>query len=279
MARLDGKIALVTGAGKIRGIGAVTAAAMAREGARVVIADLDGSEVADCALQLREQGLDVTHAFVNLTDEASIKALVEGVIAGHGRIDILFNNVAVTATSPGFEKVGSADGDILSMDAATWRKTFDVNVIGLALTIKYAVAQMIAQGEGSIINTTSTAARRHHDVLSAYQVSKAAVEAMTKVVAVSYGKQGVRCNAVAPGLTTTSNVAELVSDERMAIDRDFSVTPDIATPEDQAAAVVFLASDESRRTTGQTILVDGGITVQMPNVPVLRKLENSGIKS
>jgi NAD(P)-dependent dehydrogenase (short-subunit alcohol dehydrogenase family) len=136
---------------------------------------------------------------------------------------------------------------------------------------------MLAQGGGSIINTSSTAAHRFHAILSAYQTSKAAIEAITRVVAASYGKQGIRCNAIAPGLTTSSNVEQLITEDRKAIDRDFSLTPDIAEPEDQAAAVVFLASDESKRTTGHTIFVDGGITVQMPYVPIIRELENAGL--
>jgi len=279
MGRLEGKIALVTGAGKDRGIGAVTAAAMAREGAKVVIADLEASTVAATAKQLQDEGLNVSHTFVDLLDEATIKAMVDHVVALHGRLDILFNNVALTATTPGFEKDGSADGDIMNMDADIWRKTLDVNVVGLGLCIKYAVPHMIRGGGGAIVNTSSTAARRYHDVLSAYQASKAAVEALTGVVAASYGKQGIRCNAIAPGLTTTANVEMLISPERKEIDRDFSLLNELPEPEDQAAAVVFLASDEARRITGHTILVDSGITIQMPYVPVIRKLENAGLKS
>lgn len=277
MGRLEGKIALVTGAGKLRGIGSVSAEAMAREGAKVVIADLKASTVAATAQHLRDQGLEVSHAFVDLLDEASIAAMVENVVAEHGRIDVLLNNVAVTATSPGFEATGSSDLDILTMDRDIWRKTLDINVTGVALTIKHVLPVMIAHGGGSIINTSSTAAYRFHANLSAYQTSKAAIEAITRIVAASYGKQGIRCNAIAPGLTTSSNVEMLITPERMEIDREFSLTPDIAEPEDQAAAAVFLASDESRRTTGHTIFVDGGITVQMPYVPVIRKMENAGM--
>lgn len=277
MGRLQGKVALVTGAGKPRGIGGVTGREMAREGARVVIADLPASDVAQTAEEFRAEGLDVSHAFVNLVDEDSIRAMVQGVVSSHGTIDILFNNVALTGSSPGFEREGHSDSDILNMDAEVWRKTFDINVVGLALTIKHVVPLMIAQGSGAIINTSSTAARRFQSHLSAYQASKAAVDAITGVVASSYGKQGIRCNAVAPGTTLTSNVAEVMTEERQAISRDYSLTPDLAVPEDQAAAVIFLASDEARRITGHTLLVDGGITVQMPYVPQVRKLSNAGM--
>jgi len=251
---------------------------MAREGAKVMLADLAASTVAETAAGMRAEGLDVDHVFVDITDEDSVRNMAATTQRRFGRIDILFNNAALTATSPGFETTGASDGDILKMDLRVWQRTFDVNVAGTMLCCKHVLPIMIAGGGGSIVNTSSTAGRRFQSVLHAYAATKAAVDALTGSVAVAYGKQGIRCNAVAPGLTMTSNVDLLISDERKEIDREYSLTPDLAQPEDQAAAVLFLASDEARHITGQVLVVDGGITAQMPYYPQIRKLEREGMK-
>jgi NAD(P)-dependent dehydrogenase (short-subunit alcohol dehydrogenase family) len=277
MGRLSGKVALVTGSGKLRGIGSVTAEAMAREGARVMLADLEASTVAATASGLRDLGFEASHVFVDITDEPSVRNMIAVAGQRFGRIDILFNNAALTATSPGFEAIGASDGDIINMDLEVWRRTFDVNVAGTMLCCKHVLPVMIAAGGGSIVNTSSTAGRRFQSVLHAYGATKAAIDALTGSVAAAYGKKGIRCNAIAPGLTLTANVELLISDERKRIDRDYSLTPNLALPEDQAAAVVFLASDEARHITGQVLVVDGGTTIQMPYYPQIRKLEREGM--
>ncbi len=256
MRRLDGKVAIVTGSG---GIGAATAIRLAAEGARIVIADIDiAAAEAGAAAIVASGGEAFAHA-LDLGDEASVAALMAAVEARYGRLDVLHNNAAATAPS----QMGR-DMAIASMDADIWDHAFRINTRGTMLMIKHAIPLMLLGGGGSIVNTSSGAALRGDLYGPAYAASKAAINCLTMYVATQYGKQGIRCNVVSPGLVLTRNVQDNNSREQLDRIEAHKLTPYLGAPEDIAAAVAYLASDDARFVTAQVHVVDGGITDHMP---------------
>ena len=256
MRRLDGKVAIVTGSG---GIGAATAMRLASEGAQVVIADIDlaGAEATARAI-VADGGAAIPHA-LDLGDEASIAALMATVETRFARLDVLHNNAAATAPS----QMGR-DMAITSMDADIWDNAFRINTRGTMLMIKHAIPLMLRGGGGSIVNTSSGAALRGDLYGPAYAASKAAINCLTLYVATQYGKQGIRCNVVSPGLIVTQNVRDNIGQEQLDRIETHKLTPFLGAPEDIAAAVAYLASDDARFVTAQVHVVDGGIIDHMP---------------
>ncbi|MFN8627431.1 MAG: SDR family oxidoreductase [Candidatus Binatia bacterium] len=258
MGRLTGKVAVVTGATLVDegvGIGGATALLMAREGARVVVADILREPVERLAAHIGSAGGDAVACVVDLRRETQVAAMVETAIRRFGRLDILHNNAAA---------IPRADADIVTMDAAVWDTVMEVNVRGTMLACKYAIPHMINGGGGAIVNTSSGSSLAGDLVRAAYGVSKAAINTLTQYIATQYGKQGIRCNAVCPGGTRTptfkaSMTAEL---ERMLLRH--TLTPRICRPEDLANVVVFLASDDAAMITGDVIAVDGGLLAHLP---------------
>lgn len=257
MGRLTGKIAIVTGAGS--GIGAVTATTLAAHGASVVAADLNAQGAEKVVAQIAEAGGAAIAAAFDLGDEGSIQELVAAAVAGYGGIDILFNNAAATHLGGTVDvPIGQADGDV-------WDETMRINLRGTMQVTKHAVPHMVARGGGSIINTSSGAGLSGDLGHPAYGASKAAVARLTTYTATEFGKQGVRCNAIAPGLVVTAKTEETYAAGPM---RDMMLrhhlTPRLGRPEDIASTVLFLASDESSFITGQVISVDGGLLAHVP---------------
>jgi NAD(P)-dependent dehydrogenase (short-subunit alcohol dehydrogenase family) len=257
MARLDGKVAIVTGAAS--GIGAATAEVLAREGAKVVVADLDGDRARSHAERITADGHDAVGSAFDLGDPASIEELVGSVVSTCGGIDVLHNNAAATHLA------ATRDSPILQADPEVWDETFRINVRGTVLMIKAVVPYMLERGGGSIINTSSGAGAAGDLGHTAYGASKAAINAITLYAATQFGKLGVRVNAIAPGLVETS--ASATSGHTGPL-RDIMLsnhlTPRLGTPLDIANAVLFLASDESSFVTGQIMGVDGGILSHAP---------------
>ncbi|SHK33222.1 NAD(P)-dependent dehydrogenase, short-chain alcohol dehydrogenase family [Pseudonocardia thermophila] len=247
MGRVDGKIALVTGGAN--GIGRETAITLAREGAMVVIADID----IDGAKRVAEGiGAAATAEWFDATDQASVEALVASVIDAHGRIDVIHNNAALVGPDAWF-----TDGTVIDTSVEMWDRAFATNVRSIFLMCKYALPHMIEGGGGSIINMASIAGLRGGTALTAYGSTKAAVIGLTRFVAAQYGKQGVRCNAIAPGLIQTQQLLDSVPDlPRRALAAVAS--PRVGLPSDIANMVLFLASDESAFVNGEVYRVDGG---------------------
>lgn len=261
MGRLDGKIAIITGAAS--GIGAATAERVAAEGARTVVADLDAAGAQDVAGKISAGGGRATAVQADLGDNDSVRAMVDAAVAAYGGLDILHNNAAATRLAATRDlPVGQADPDV-------WDEMMRVNLRGAMVAIQAAVPHMIARGGGSIINTASGSGLTGDVRNPAYGASKAALINLTRYVATEFGKQGVRCNAISPGFIV---IAEKPGREAVnATMLRHALTPRLGRPGDIAATVVFLASDEAEFITGQNICVDGGMLAHQPFVADLRQ--------
>jgi NAD(P)-dependent dehydrogenase (short-subunit alcohol dehydrogenase family) len=255
MGLLAGKVGIVTGGGS--GIGRATAARMALEGASVVVADINPAGANDTVQSIVKAGGSAIAQEADIASESSVKAMVKAAIEAFGRLDLLHNNAANVFVVPN-------DHDVITTDLDTWDATFATNVRGTFMCCKYALPHMLSEGGGVIVNMSSDAGQMGDLLRVAYGVSKAGVESLTRYVATMYGKQGVRCNAISPGVVATPALVANVSEVELAMFADHHLTPYIAEPADIASVVVFLMSSEARFITGQVINVDGGMLVHTP---------------
>jgi NAD(P)-dependent dehydrogenase (short-subunit alcohol dehydrogenase family) len=256
-ASLEGKVALITGAGG--GIGSATARVMAERGARLVLADihLPGAECAAAAAIAA--GASAVAVHLDLNDPASIQAMIDYAIATYGRLDILHNNAA--DQDP---QLTMRDGNIADMDIEVWDRVFRVNVRGTMLCCKAAIPHMLAQGGGAIVNTASNLGLQGQVIQAAYAASKAAILQMTRSIAASHGRHGIRCNAVLPGLVLTPAARNNLPPALLEAVESETLTPYLGEPDDIAYAVAYVASDQARYMTGQNIVVDGGTSTHVP---------------
>jgi NAD(P)-dependent dehydrogenase (short-subunit alcohol dehydrogenase family) len=254
---LDGKVTLVTGGAG--GIGTQVCAIMASHGARLVVADIAESRAQAVAEDIRAAGGQAMAVGVDLADEASIQAMIAAAVAAHGRLDVIDNNAALLTP-----EMAMRDGDIEHMATADWDATFAVNTRGTMIACREALKVMTPQGSGVIVNTASNLALQGNVIQAAYSASKAAVIQMTRSIATSHGKRGIRCNAVLPGLTGTEAALSHLPAELRATVEEETLTPYLGAPQDIAHLVAFLASDEARYITGQAFAADGGTSVHIP---------------
>ncbi|MER7926121.1 MULTISPECIES: glucose 1-dehydrogenase [unclassified Streptomyces] len=262
MGRLDDKIAIVTGAAS--GIGAATARLMAAEGAHTVVADLNLDGAKAVTEEIRAAGGSATAVPVDLGDIETVRDMVAAAVEIYGGLDVLHNNAAATHLA------ARQDHPVLEADPAVWDDTMRINLRGTMVAIQAALPHMIARGAGSIINTSSGAGLAGDLRNPAYGASKAAIVNLTQYVATQHGKQGVRCNAVAPGFIVTPASAGSAQGAMRETMLRHHLTPRLGRPEDVAAAVVFLASDESAFINGHTLRVDGGLLAHQPYIADLR---------
>lgn len=245
--RLKDKVAVITGGGS--GIGFATAQRMAAEGATIVIGDMDEASGAKAAAELG--GLFVA---VNVADEAQVDNLFDTAMATYGRIDIAFNNAGISPPD---------DDSIETTELPAWQKVQDVNLKSVYLCCRAALRHMVPQGSGSIINTASFVAVMGSATSQiSYTASKGGVLAMSRELGVQFARQGIRVNALCPGPVNTPLLQELFAKDPERAARRLVHIPmgRFAEPEELAAAVAFLASDDSSFITGSTFLVDGGIS-------------------
>ncbi len=261
--RVEGKVALVTGSAS--GIGRVTVETLAREGARVVLVDLDLEGARAVADGIVAAGGEALAVRADVSVEAEIRAAIAAAMDRFGALHVLHNNAAIT--SPEHQR---RDGNLLDLDVEIWDKTMAVDLRGAMLGCKHAVPRMIESGGGSIINTTSISALAGDLSLNAYSAAKAGLNALSLSVATAFGKDGIRCNAVSPAHIASPSLARVVSPEVQALLLAECLTPRLGTPQDVANLVLFLASDESAFITGQVLRVDGGALSHLAHVSKLR---------
>jgi NAD(P)-dependent dehydrogenase (short-subunit alcohol dehydrogenase family)/ketosteroid isomerase-like protein len=258
MAQLDGKVALVTGAAS--GIGEATARALAAAGAKVAVGGLHLDGATAVADSIVAAGGEAVGVAFDTSNEEQVAAGVAAVVEAFGALDILHNNAAITSVD-----FMMRDSMVHQLDVDLWDQTMAVNVRGYMLCAKYAIPQMMKRGGGVIINTSSGAGMQGEVVRPAYGTSKAAIIGFTRSVATEYGKMGIRCNTVMPGLTMTKNVAANVPAPMLEMMKRHTLLADLARPEDVANTVVFLASDGAAAITGAMIPVDGGFGAHGPS--------------
>lgn len=262
--RLKDKVAMVTGGGS--GIGKASCVKLAAEGARVAITDLRLEAAEAVAEEIRSAGGEAFALACDIGQEESIAAAVARAVQQFGRLDILHNNAALlTADS------ATGDTDILNIATALWDQTMQVTLRGTMLGCRYAIKQMLENGGGAIINTSSSYGVQPFIRMPAYGVAKAAINMLTQYVATSYGRQNIRCNAVAPSMIYTPALANLIPQALIDLNKDSALTPFLGEPEDVANVVAFLASDEARYLTGQIVHADGGSTVPLPTYADARR--------
>jgi NAD(P)-dependent dehydrogenase (short-subunit alcohol dehydrogenase family) len=243
---LEGKIAVVTGGGS--GIGAAIARLFVAEGAKIVIGDLAESGAA-LAVQLTADGFSAAFQRVDVTDEAEIAALMQLAVSRFGRLDILVANAGIPERK----------SPIHELDLADWRRVIDVDLTGVALCNKFAAGAMLANGGGAIVNMASILAHVGQENSNAYSAAKAAVVNLTRSVALTYAKRGIRANCVSPGYVDTPLLAQLPEATRQAMLVRQPIGR-LARPEEIAEVVAFLASDKASIVTGACINADGGYT-------------------
>ncbi len=253
---MQGKVALVTGGAS--GIGLSAATLLAKEGAKVVIADFNLEGAQQVADEINKQGGEAVAVFFNAGEEQSIKDAVDFTVEQFGTITVLYNNVGLTNLQK--------DLDVVNIDLEEWDRLMNVNAKSVLIGSRYAIPHMQKAGGGSIINTASMAGFASDAVRSAYGASKAAVVNLTMYIATQYGKDKIRCNAVAPGLILTPAAMRNMPEEVLDIFGKFNALPYHGEADDIGHTVVFLASDESKFITGQTIQVEGGHYIGNPSI-------------
>ena len=250
--RLAGKVAIITGAAS--GIGRASAIRFAREGAKVVIADINTVGGERTVELISQEGGEASFIHCDVSDTKNVQALVEETRATHGRIDILFANAAYLD-----ELFGAAE-----TSEEAWDRHIGVTLTGVYLCCKYAIPHMIETGGGSILATSSVGGSVAFDRQAAYCTAKAGVEMLMKTIARDYGRAGIRANALAPGAVYTpvmDDVKRRNPDGWDQVLRDMSLLERLwAEPEDIAAAAAYLVSDEAAFATGAVLTVDGGWT-------------------
>lgn len=257
--RLKDRVAIVCGAGSVVagwGNGKATAVTFARHGARVACVDLDRAAAEETAALIRAEGLEASAHACDVTNSAEVAGVVQAVVAAEGRIDILHNNVGHAAM-----------GGPVEMDEATWQRALDVNVTGGFLACKHVLPHMLAQRKGAIVNTSSIAAIRFLGYpYPAYHAAKAALNGFTMGLALQYAADGIRVNAIMPGLMNTPLIHQQISGQyadaaAMLAARDAACpTGRMGTAWDVANAALFLVSDEAAYITGVCLPVDGGLS-------------------
>lgn len=249
--RLANKVAIITGGGG--GVGRASTLAFAREGAQVLVADVNESAAEAVAAEVRDNGGRAEACRVDVSRPGDVEAMVRAAESQLGPVNVLFNNAGVFA---------DGDGSVLDTEESVWDRVMAVNVKGVFFGCKYGIPALLRAGGGSVINTSSLVALMGAAVSQcAYTASKGAVLSLTREIAVEFARRGIRANALCPGPLNTALIAGLFTDERARNRRLVHIPVGrLGESEEIANAALFLASDESSFVTGAEFVVDGGIT-------------------
>ena len=248
--RLEGKVALITGAA--RGQGAAEARLFAQEGAKVILADVSDPEGIAVAAEIAEAAGDAIYVHLDVTDESEWDAAVQSAVTSFGKLDILVNNAGIWRR-----------GHVMETSSEQWDDIMDVNAKGVFLGTKSAIPEMRKAGGGSIVNISSTAGLVGSKTSSAYSASKGAVRIFSKSTAIQYASEGIRANSIHPGPIDT-DMGDQVWPDPTSREASISRTAlsRIGTAQDIAYGALYLASDESSFVTGSELVIDGGVTAQ-----------------
>jgi NAD(P)-dependent dehydrogenase (short-subunit alcohol dehydrogenase family) len=249
--RLDGKVAIITGGAS--GMGRSTAMLFAREGASVVIADVDSTAGSATAEEIAQAGGEVSFVECDVASEADVSALVETAIRRFGCLDILFNNAGIEQPQTPSD----------TLDAALFERVIDVNLKGTFFGCKHAIQSFLKSGGGTIVNNSSVSAFANVGGNVSYAASKGAIMSLTRVLAVEYAKRNIRVNAICPGVIDTGmnrRNLDLAQDPATLEQKWMAATPmgRMGTGDEIAEAVLYLASEQSSFVTGIGLLIDGG---------------------
>ncbi|ALS26704.1 SDR family NAD(P)-dependent oxidoreductase [Paenibacillus cisolokensis] len=250
--RLKDKVVLITGAGS--GIGKASALLFAGEGATVIVNDLEPAKGEETVREIEAAGGSALFIQADVTDPASVKAMVDTAIGRLGRIDVLFNNAGISGV-----------GAIHEVEPDVWDKVMNVNIRGVYLPCKYVIPHMMERRSGNIINMSSCIAEIGLARRASYSATKGAVLALTKSMQVDYAEYGIRVNALLPGTILTPFVEHYLRtsyadpEEGFASIKRRQLTGELGRPEDVAKAALFLASDESKFMMGSPLYIDGGV--------------------
>jgi NAD(P)-dependent dehydrogenase (short-subunit alcohol dehydrogenase family) len=252
MARLASKVIVVLGASQ--GLGAATSRRLAAEGAKLVLAGIGMERGEQLAASIVESGGCAHYCRADLRDADSLSRLMDDVVTKYGHLDGLFNNAADMSL------IG-VDGDAVEIGIDTFDATIAADLRGLFLACRFAIPKMLASGGGSIVQSSSAASLAAEPTRVAYACAKAGLDALTRHVAVRWGKSKIRCNSIAPGMIMTETALLYADMLPLADLLRRTASPRLGQPDDIANVVTFLLSDESAFINGQVISVDGGLTM------------------
>src|SRR5499425_2701815 len=248
---VEGKVALITGGAS--GIGRATALTFAREGAKLIIADMNAEGGQQTVHMITEQGGEAIFVRTDVSQVVEVQALISQAVATYGRLDCAYNNAGIS----GGGRARTAD-----YPEERWHQVLAVNLTGVWLCMKYELPQMLSQGSGAIVNTASVAGLIGSRGLAAYVASKHGVVGLTKTAALEYAQQGIRVNCVCPGVIQTPMTESVLRDPARQAQITARPMGRVGTPEEVAEAVVWLCSDAASFVTGHTMTVDGGYVAQ-----------------
>jgi NAD(P)-dependent dehydrogenase (short-subunit alcohol dehydrogenase family) len=262
---LSGKVIIVTGAGG--NLGCSMSALLASRNARLVLSDINETSADEVCDEVRKRGGQAIVQLADVTKENDLRRLMDVAVETFGGLDVLVNNAGIVGPE---HNIG-----LLDLNEELWDKTLDINLKSVFLASRCALRHMIKRGGGSIINISSDASLAGNWSPNAYAASKSGVNILTQYIAAAFGKDNVRCNAIAPGVHLPKEWIDRAGEESLARLTEHCMLPRLGEPDDIAKAVAFLASDDSYYITAQIIKVDGGLLDHVPHLAEQRRNRKS----